>query len=117
MWSEMLAVATLMVLTGLSIGLYLGERGRRQALERQLVTGNPMGTRAEVRAPEVEPEERIAKVGQPARDYEVSRKTIKNGIRSVMQEAQRQGQKMSEAEAERQVLAMLHPDYNPDAQL
>lgn len=109
-----LVAAFSLSLTGLAIGLYLGERGRRLAAERVALHGNPTGTPARVLTPAIEPEERIAKAGSPSRDWQVSRETVQRGIAALQAAAKQAGRPMSAAEAERQALAMLHPEFNPE---
>jgi hypothetical protein len=108
MMAEFLAVAALCVGVGLAVGLYVGERGRRLAAERQLVTGSPLGVPpAKVFDSPPDPESRVGEIGY-------SPETIERGAKEIMALAKRSGRPMSKADAMAQAQRMLNGEVELD---
>lgn len=102
----LLGVALVWFINGFALGLWLGERGRRQDAQRRETFGNPLAPKATTHPAAPGPEERIQDLGfSPA--------TIKRGVDEVMKAAKQAGRPMSHEEAENQVRQMLSPDYMP----
>lgn len=89
-------------LLGLALGLWWGERGRRQAAERLLVHGT-----TQVAAPR--------RLGSPVASEEVAtttgraftEATVERGVERLLAEAEAEGQRLSPEEAREQVVYML----------
>ena len=106
-----IAVALLLgVALGLALGLYLGERGRRMDAITREVYGQPLARPARIIPQPKTPEER-------AQSYGHDPKTIERGIEDLLRRAKKDGVSMSRADAEAQVLYMLHPDTMLEGQV
>ena len=87
LWIIIVILSLGYVLAALMVGLWLGERGRRQATERFLVYGTPEDRRAPVvsRRPAKEAEDRIAEAGK-----EFSEEVIEAAVKDLKQQAKAQ---------------------------
>lgn len=102
---------------GLAIGLYLGERGRREAAERLATTGTPSAPLATRIADAPDAEQRVLSAGRLAADRRFSEDTITKGVEQLQREAQALGRPLSAHEAREQVVAMLYGTEAGEADL
>lgn len=97
------ALALLPALAFLFLGLYLGERGRRQDAQRREVYGTPLKPQAREIPQPPDVEERVRNMGfDPA--------TVARGIEALQAEAKKAGRQLGHEEARSMALEMLHPD-------
>ena len=98
------------------VGLWLGERGRRQAAERVLVTGSPTEIAAKRLPDQDDAAARAMTAGRVMASAQLSEDTIKRGVAHLQREAEAVGQSLSAEEARKQVLAMVAGavDEEPD---
>ena len=91
------------IVAALMAGLWWGERGRRVAAERWLVSGAPdAAPKAVSMAPSKEAEDRYAESVQ-----EYSKETVDRGVKEMMAQAKLAGVTVSEADIRRDVESML----------
>jgi hypothetical protein len=94
------------VVIGVPWGLWLGERGRRGAAERLLVSGTTQTGRARVLAASPDAELRASAVGVQEAQF-VSDEMVDRGAEQLMLEAKESGTELSWAEARDQARSML----------
>lgn len=101
-----LAAALGWAAVGLSIGLWVGERGRRQAAERLLTFGSPEGHTGAPTSERVNPEAEDRLIAEVQR---FSEDTVERATRGLMEQAKMAGYEgYTEAQAKRDALDMLH---------
>jgi hypothetical protein len=89
--------------SGLVLGLWLDERGRRQAAERYLATGYPTGApRAVVTEGAPEAEDRLLAAAK-----EATRQTIKRGYDQAVAELRAKGQDFDPKQLKRDIAMMV----------
>jgi hypothetical protein len=105
------------IVAGLAIGLFVGERGRRQAAERLAITGSPSAPLAARLADMPDAEQRVLAAGRMAADRRFSESTIQKGVEQLQQEAAALGRPLGPKEAREQVIAMLYGSLQTEPDL
>lgn len=91
------------VLAALMLGLWWGERGRRQAAERYAVTGSPEeGARTAVTRVPPDPEQRFS-----ASVQEYTNEAVERGVEHLMEQAREQGLHIDRQALRKDVETML----------
>ncbi len=98
------ALVVLAFVTGLALGLWWGERGRREAAEHWKVYGAPELRPAQAFEPEPEPETRARVMG------EFPEATIDRGAKDLMAHAKEAGRQLSVSDARAMARSMLATD-------
>lgn len=90
------------VVAAFTVGLWLGERGRRIAAENWTTTGSPDAPRAESFAPSKEAEDRFQEAGAA-----YTEEMVENGVKELMAQAKAEGVRVDEDQIRKDVKAML----------